>query len=52
MADEGKGIYTVVSACRSDIVRIGHYMYDDATIYMDRKKNTFDKVYDLVQKEQ
>lgn len=48
MADEGNGIYTVVSACRTDIVRIGHYMYDDATIYLDRKKETFDRVYALV----
>lgn len=51
MANEGNGIYTVVSACRTDIVRIGHYMYDDATIYLDRKKETFDRVYALVAEE-
>lgn len=51
MADEGNGIYTLVSACRSDIVRIGHFMYDDATIYMNRKKETFDKVFDLIRDE-
>lgn len=51
MADEGNGIYTVVSACRKDIVRIGHYMYDDATIYLDRKKETFDRVFALVAEE-
>lgn len=51
MADEGNGIFTVVSSCRSDIVRIGHLMYDNATIYMNRKKQTFDKVYALIQAE-
>lgn len=51
MINEGNNIYTVVSACRADIVRIGHYMYDDATIYMDRKKNTFDEVYALAELE-
>ena len=45
MADEGNGFYTVVSSCKKDISRIGHYLYDDATIYMDRKKNTFDEMY-------
>lgn len=47
IANEGNGIYTVVSACRADIVRIGHFMYDDATIYMNRKKETFERVYAL-----
>lgn len=51
MANEGNGIFTVVSSCRSDIVRIGHFMYDNATMYMDRKKQTFDKVYALAQSE-
>lgn len=45
MQDEGKGFFTVRSTCRADAVRIGHYLYDDATIYIDRKYHTFQEVY-------
>ena len=45
MQDEGNGFYTVRSTCKADTVRIGHYLYDDATIYLDRKYNTFQEVY-------
>lgn len=51
MADEGNGIFTVRSTCKSDAARIGHYLYDDATIYMDRKKKTFDEVYAHIEKD-
>lgn len=47
--DEGNGIVTCRSTCRGDIIRIGHYMYDDATIYMNRKKGTFEKIYALAE---
>lgn len=36
MHEKGE-FYSVRSACRADIIRIGHYLYDNATIYMDRK---------------
>lgn len=49
MQHEKTDFYTVRTACRADIVRIGHYMYDDATIYMNRKKETFDEIYALVE---
>lgn len=49
LANEGNGIYTLVSSCKADIQRIGHFLYDDATIYMDRKKKTFDRVYALIE---
>lgn len=49
MCHEKSDFYTVRTACREDIVRIGHYMYDDATIYMDRKKAAFDKIYALAE---
>lgn len=47
--DEGNGFYTVRSSCRADIARIGHFLYDDATIYMDRKKKIFDEVFALIE---
>lgn len=49
--DEGNGIYTCRSSCRGDIIRIGHFMYDDATIYMNRKKETFERIYALAEAE-
>lgn len=49
MQHEKTDFYTVRSSCRADIVRIGHFMYDDATIYLDRKKAAFDQIYALVE---
>ena len=37
LAHEKGDFYSVRSTCRADVIRIGHYLYDDATIYMDRK---------------
>ena len=45
LADEGNGIFTCVSSCYADICRIGHLLYDDATIYCHRKRNTFLEIY-------
>lgn len=34
---------------KADIYRIGHFLYDDATIYTERKKKTFDRAYALIE---
>lgn len=47
MADEGNGIFTCVSTCTANIIAAGHMMYDDATIYLNRKKEKFEEVYML-----
>lgn len=40
--------FTVKTSCRADCVRIGHYMYDGATIYLDRKLKKINEIYRLV----
>lgn len=45
--DVGNGIFTVRSSSRDNCVRIGHFLYDDATIYMKRKKDIFEHLYQL-----
>lgn len=44
LVNEKSEFYSVRSTCREDIMRIGHYLYDDATIYMDRKINKFREI--------
>lgn len=43
--------YTMKSSCRKDIVRIGHYLYDDATIYLDRKMNKVLEICEIYKQE-
>lgn len=49
--DEGSGVYTVRTNNRDKVIAIGHYLYDDATIYMDRKKHKFDELCQVYEKE-
>lgn len=44
LRDEGNGIYTIRTSNKDKVIEIGHYLYDDATIYLDRKKNKFDEI--------
>lgn len=44
MVDEGNGIYTCVSSNHKTILSALHSMYDEASIYMDRKKKVFDEI--------
>lgn len=49
--DEGNGFYTIRTCNRKQVIDIGHYLYDDATIYMDRKKNKFDEICQTYEEE-
>lgn len=49
--DEENGFYTIRTANREKVIQIGHYLYDDATIYIDRKKNKFDEICQTYLKE-
>ena len=42
--DEGNGIYSIKTNKRDQVIQIGSYLYDDATIYLNRKKNKFDEM--------
>lgn len=44
IVDEGNGIFTCVSSNHKKILDAGHYLYDNATIYFTRKKDTFDQM--------
>lgn len=48
---ESEKIYSVRTTCRADIARIGHYMYDNATIYMNRKYDLFQRAYSIIESE-
>ena len=41
MAKETESVYTVVSSCITDIIKIKNILYDNATVYCKRKYNTF-----------
>ena len=49
--NEGNGIFTVTCKDRKKITELGHYMYDDATIYMNRKYAQFNRAYQIYQTE-
>ena len=49
--DEGNGYYSISCKCRKDILRIGHYLYDDATIYLDRKFTLFESMKEILSRE-
>lgn len=51
MTDEGNGIWTAQSANHAKIIAAYHKLYQDATIYMDRKRDTFLRVIDLCRDE-
>lgn len=44
---EGDYTYTVCSSNPIKIKEIYNYLYKDATIFMDRKKETFEKIFEL-----
>ena len=48
IVDEGSGIFTCRSSDKIKIAAAGHKMYDDASIYMNRKMANFNKVYNLI----
>lgn len=47
IVDEGNGIYTCVSSHTKKIIEAGHLMYDEASIYIPRKRETFERIYQL-----
>ena len=42
--DENNGIFSIKTSKRNKVIEIGAYLYDDATIYLERKKNKFDEM--------
>lgn len=51
LLQETGDFYTLKTSCRADVVRIGHYLYDDATIYLDRKKNKLLEIFEVYELE-
>jgi hypothetical protein len=48
---EGNGIYSIRTNKRDKVIEIGSYLYDDATIYLNRKKHKFDEMRQIYIKE-
>ena len=39
-----KNVYTLNFSTKNNIIDFYHFLYDNSNIYLDRKKETFDKI--------